>query len=217
MQSVVYVSHMGSDLTVVNAARISLGTSSQTLSDKDIKLIHYLAAHQHTSPFEHCALTALVECPLFIAAQWMRHRTFAFNQVSRRYTSEELKFWQPTAAGVWRKQAASNRQASEGELSPEVSNSATALLETIYESAQATYETLLAMGVSREQARAALPQGLMTKFYATANLNNWAKFIKLRNHDGAQQEIQDIAWCCEALLETHFPVSTAALLGGGKL
>lgn len=207
--SVTYVDHMGSDLTVVRAARISLGTSSDTLTDKDLKLIAYLAEHQHTSPFEHCSLTVLVEAPLFIAAQWMRHRTFSFNQISRRYTAEDLRFWTPTE---WRKQAPTNRQASAGTLDPLQQPMADELLRLAYEASLATYDSLLSMGVCREQARAVLPQGLNTRFYATANLHNWVRFIGLRNHDGAQQEIQALARVCRDLLENYFPHSTCALL-----
>src|SRR4030067_2674197 len=110
---VTYIQHMGSDLNVVNAARISFNTEVTELSDKDKKLIAYLADNEHMSPFEHNILTVIVECPLYIRSQIHRHRTFSYNEVSRRYTSENLEFFIPD---IIRKQAESNRQASSGEL-----------------------------------------------------------------------------------------------------
>lgn len=207
-----YISHSGSDRMVVAAARVSMNRddlSTSAVGDKDTKLIQYLAEHQHTSPFEHCHLTCLVEAPLFIAAQWMRHRTQSFNQISRRYTAEEISFWTPDR---WRRQSESNRQASTGNLDAMAQESASAVLANAYETAEAAYQSLLAMGVCREQARAVLPQGLVTRFYASASLHNWTRFIKLRDHDGAQKEIQSLAQEVAALVKEYFPVSGAALL-----
>src|SRR5579863_7226904 len=115
MLKATYVQHVGSDLTIVNAARISFGTESQVLEDKDKKLIKYLADNEHMSPFEHNVLTVIIECPLYIRSQIHRHRTFSYNEVSRRYTSDDIQFYIPDTV---RRQAASNRQASEGELDP---------------------------------------------------------------------------------------------------
>src|SRR5687767_14024229 len=102
---------MGEDLSVVNAARVSYGTSSSSLTDKDKKLIKYLADHKHMSPFEHCAMTALITCPLFVRSQIHRHRTFSYNEISRRYTSEDIEFYLPSS---WRKQDEKNKQSSAG-------------------------------------------------------------------------------------------------------
>ena len=108
-----YVDHMGSDLTVVNAARISFGRKHEELTDGDIKLIEYLAKNEHLSPFEHCSMTAIIECPLYIRSQIHRHRTFAYNEVSRRYTADDLEFYIPPPDDI-RAQSKSNKQASEG-------------------------------------------------------------------------------------------------------
>ena len=111
--SVEYIDHMGSDLSVVNAARVSFGVEKDKLDEKDTKLINYLMEHNHTSPFEHCVVTMRVTVPLFIRSQHHRHRTWAYNEISRRYTSVDMKFYSPPA---FRTQHKSNRQASNNEL-----------------------------------------------------------------------------------------------------
>ena len=93
--AVEYVSHMGTDLSVVNAARVSFGTEKEKVDEKDIKLINYLMEHNHSSPFEHCVLTLKFTVPLFIRSQHHRHRTQAYNEISRRYTSVDMKFYSP--------------------------------------------------------------------------------------------------------------------------
>ena len=105
--AVEYIRHSGDDLTVVNAARVSFGSHKEELNDKDIKLIKYLADHNHSSPFEHCSLTFRFVVPLFIRSQHHRHRTWAYNEISRRYTSVDLEFYSPRE---FRSQHVSNRQ-----------------------------------------------------------------------------------------------------------
>ena len=174
-----YVSHMGDDLTIVNAARVSFNKSSDTLDERDKKLINYLAEHNHMSPFEHCTLTVLIEVPLYIRSQIHRHRTFAYNEVSRRYTSEDLDFYVPDMGDI-RKQSKSNRQGSDGELDEDESMAVQAMMNKFHADSLALYNNLLDLGVCREQARGVLPQNLMTKFYMTGNLRNFAHFLKLR-------------------------------------
>ncbi len=202
---------MGKDLTVVNAARISFNGEKFELDDKDIKLINYLAEHEHMSPFEHCALTVLVECPLYIRSQIHRHRTFSYNEVSRRYTSEEMKFYLPSIDDL-RKQSKSNRQASSGTIDDAEAIKLLAKMDAVHNYAFDVYEELLEAGVCREQARGILPQNLCTKFYMTGNLRNWAHFVHLRTHEGAQKEVQDVANQAKTILMENFPVATAKLL-----
>jgi thymidylate synthase (FAD) len=200
---------MGNDLSVVNAARVSFGNTSKSLSDKDKKLINYLAKHQHFSPFEHCTATMLVECPLYIRSQIMRHRTFAYNEISRRYTAENLEFYMPEKL---RKQHSTSRQCSDGNVDPtcmgKLRMEYTASVEVAYQ----TYNVLLDSGVARETARGVLPQCLMTKFYMSGNLRNWLHFIKLRIDSHAQVEAQEIASKVLAHLKKKFPVSVVALM-----
>jgi len=199
------ISHMGSDLTVVNAARVSFGAKSEKLSDKDRKLIKYLKAHEHDSVFEHCSATFLVDCDMATAMQIIRHRTFSYNMVSRRYTSEKIQFHNP---GEFRAQAESNRQASNGTI--EQQYDAHQLFAEHYLACYGAYKKALNMGMCREQARFLLPMGLKTQFYMTGNLRNWMHFLHLRSSEHAQQEVREIAGQIRAALLKHFPVSIEA-------
>lgn len=206
-----YVSHMGDDLTPVRAARISFDQTSTELTERDRKLIKYLADHEHLSVFEHQVLTVIVHCPLYIRSQWHRHRTQSYNEVSRRYTAENIEFYIPPVDDI-RAQAKSNKQASEGVLDEDKAAAIRCLMIDFADEALRRYNALVAGGMAREQARAILPQNLMTRFYATANLRNWAHFLKLRLDPHAQKEIRVLAEQVAALIEARFPVSYAALL-----
>jgi len=197
----------------VMAARVSFGADGKTGNSTaaDTKLMQYLADNQHVSPFEHLSATFLIECPLFIRSQIHRHRTFAYNEISRRYTEENLEFWIPTTV---RKQAESNRQASGEEI--DGSFAVGLLFEDTARMALDDYQHLIANGVCREQARAVLPQSLLTKFYMSGNLRNWAHFIKLRKDPHAQQEVRVIAERIEAELIKLWPTAAGVLLGNGK-
>ncbi|MCF7797926.1 MAG: FAD-dependent thymidylate synthase [Lentisphaeria bacterium] len=206
------INAMGSDVDVVNGARVSFGKRKETLDEKDRVLIDYLVKHRHTSPFEHVSFTFHVKCPLFVTRQWHRHRTWSYNEISRRYTSVGLDFYIPTA---YRQQAESNRQASTDELLTFQTGSAGPTIEDAVQehtvSAVAFYNRLLEMGVAREQARMVLPQNLYTEMYATVNLHNLLHFIELRIHPGAQWEIQQYAKALLDLAETAAPVSIKAI------
>lgn len=205
-----YISHMGDALTVVNAARVSFGGASQELSEKDRKLIKYLADHKHMSPFEHLTLTVKVSVPLYIRSQIMRHRTFAYNEISRRYTDKDLEFFIPK---IFRKQHDSNRQASAGPLGTIMQWQLAQGMELAHKSALEVYNTLIEAGVCREQARGVLPQNLMTEFFMTGNLRNFAHFIDLRKHEGAQAEVQEVARQLEQILKDKFGYAAEVLLG----
>ncbi len=216
--SVEYIDHMGSDLSVVNAARVSFGVEKNELDEKDTKLINYLMQHNHTSPFEHCVVTMRFTVPLFIRSQHHRHRTWAYNEISRRYTSVDMKFYSPPA---FRTQHKSNRQASNNELIDPTLNSS--YIAIGFEDASKAvamhnnrslglYNALIDAGVCREQARGVLPQNLYTEYYGSVNLHNLFKFIGLRSHDGAQWEIQQVAKACLDIALKHFPVATEAYI-----
>ena len=214
--AVEYVSHMGTDLSVVNAARVSFGTEKREVDEKDIKLINYLMAHNHSSPFEHCVLTFKFTVPLFIRSQHHRHRTWAYNEISRRYTSVDMNFYSPSN---FRSQHVSNRQASTGDLVDPVLDSSYfhSGLEFASESVRKhnsnslnLYNALIKSGVCREQARGVLPQNLYTQYFGTVNLHNLLKFVSLRVHEGAQWEIQQVAKACLQVAKEHFPHSVQA-------
>ena len=206
---VALLASMGNDLTIVNAARVSLGKRKAVFDESDAKLLAYLLAHRHTTPFEHVTFQFHVKCPLFVARQWMRHRTWSYNEISRRYTSVDLSVHHPTEL---RGQGATNRQASAG--------TADSALCDVYgkavDAALATYEALVAAGVCREQARGVLPSAMYTEFYATVDLHNLLHFIDLREAPDAQPEIQVYATALRELITSVVPQTMAARAAQGQ-
>jgi len=209
------VEHMGSDLTVVNSARVSFGKHKTELDDNDKKLIEYLIRHRHTSVLEHNMVTFRFKVPLFVRSQHHRHRTWSYNEISRRYTEYNIEFYQPRE---FRKQHKSNRQASTNDtFNPEfysssldISHSATSVVEGLFKDSLRVYNKLLDSGVCKEQARMVLPQAMYTEYYGTANLNNILKFVDLRIHEGAQWEIQKVAEAVLDIITDLYPVTVEA-------
>ncbi len=209
------IDHMGSDLSVVNAARVSFGKVKTVFEESDALLVDYLAAHEHTSPFRHTALTLHVKAPIFVFRQWMKHRIGSeFNEISGRYVEfPEDEFFVPEQ---FRRQAKVNKQGSEGSIDP--AHQARAM-ESYLEScrgAVAHYKELLSLGVCREQARCVLPLGLYSEVYWTVSLQAVAHFIRLRADSHAQWEIQQYAAAVRAVVEPLFPVGLKALLAAPK-
>ena len=207
-----YVNHMGDDLTVVNSARVSFGVEKDSLDGRDKKLINYLIRHKHTSTLEHNLITFRFCVPLFVRSQHHRHRTWAYNEISRRYTDVNIKFYEPEA---FRTQHKSNRQASNANdlINPSILGPAFHASDAIknhhLESLQ-LFDRLLKAGVCREQARGVLPQNMYTEYYGTVNLSNLLKFIDLRTHEGAQWEIQKVAEACLDIVTDLFPETVGA-------
>ena len=211
---------LGSDLTIVNAARVSFGKRKTELDEGDAKLIHYLAKHQHWSPFRHVQLQFHCKVPEFVARQWYKHVVgiaysegtaidHAWNEISLRYVdASEFDLYTPTPL---RKQSPSNKQASLNEAvdAPEL----LARYEAQNQQSLALYQELVQAGVAKEQARGVLPLCIYTEFYWTASLQAVANFIKLRQHEGAQYEIRCYADAIEALTKHVVPVAYEALVG----
>lgn len=217
------------DMMPVRAARASFGKQDKTGDNQaaDVKLMKFLADEGHTSCFEHQTASFLIEVPLFIRSQIMRHRTFSYNEISRRYTAENLEFWMPE---YFRKQAVKNKQASIDEkVEPFLVDPPSDLeaYEKVYgeiplsdpltlykagvEYSLMQYNRLIVGGVSREQARSILPQSLLTRFYMTGNLRNWQHFIELRRDGHAQMEVQVVANRIAEELRKLWPESCKAL------
>lgn len=200
----------GSDLDVVNAARVSYGKVSTELTERDRGLITYLMNHDHTSPFEHNQLSFRVKCPIFVARQWMRHRMNSYNEISYRYVKAPVEFYIPKN---WRKQDDTNRQCSVGAFQDDTALQAyTAALKQSY----ASYELLLEAGVGREIARGVLPVCTYTEFIYTCNLHSLLHFITLRTHPGAQYEIRVYAQGMAELARAYFPFSMEAFANKRK-
>ena len=211
---------MGSDLTIVNSARVSFGVSKAELDKRDKRLVNYLVKHRHTSTFEHNVITFKFIVPLYIRSQHHRHRTWSYNEISRRYTDKDLRFYEPTE---FRSQHKSNRQASNPDetcnpmlqiYSPACSHPvpllASKVISNHHKNSIKLFDDLLDAGICREQARGVLPQNLYTEYYGTVNLNNLLKFVDLRIHEGAQWEIQRVAEACQEMAEQLWPVAVSS-------
>ena len=218
MIKVTYIDHMGSDLSVVNAARVSFGKKSAALGysgvgdenmrpilhDKDKKLIKYLARHNHTSPFNHTFMTVHVKAPIFVARQLQKHEYMPWNEISRRYVDDEPEFYEPS---MWRGRSADRKQGSDGV----VEGIDSTVVESLMKCAKHDYNYLLAKGVSPEQARMILPQNMMTEWYWSGTVGAWAKMCNLRCKPDTQLETRTVANEVSNIMLRYFPVSWEAL------
>ena len=198
----------GSDLTVVNAARVSFNKESNEFTTKDAGLVKYLAKHDHISPFFHPQIRFRIKMPIFVAREWFRHTIgFARNEVSRRYVDSEPEVWIPTE---FRERDTNLKQGSKTE--PIANNE---IIVEVYEKAMKSalyvYNTLLEAKVAPELARAVLPQSMYTEFIETGSLAAYARLCGLRLDPHAQKEIRDFAQAVSDLLKSKFPNSWAAL------
>jgi thymidylate synthase (FAD) len=201
---------MGSDLTVVNAARVSFNKEVSEMTARDEKLVKYLADHHHVTPFFHPQIRLRLKMPIFVAREWYRHQIgFARNEVSRRYVDSPPEMYVPS---IMRARDSNLKQGSKAEAVQE-NKIAVAMVEDINSRAEETYQDLLRMGVAPEVARTVLPQGMYTEFIETGSLAAYARLCGLRCDPAAQREIRDYADAVSQLLQTRFPVSWAALHG----
>ena len=206
-----YISHMGDDITVVNAARVSFGKKSKyectdmvkgkwELATRDAKLINYLAEHNHKSPFNHAFATFHVKAPVFVARQLVKHEYMPWNEISRRYVDSEPEFYVPDK---YRGRSLNKKQGSAGTVT--VSDNG------FNEIAMTEYEYLLDLGVCPEQARMVLPQSMMTEWYWSGSLYAFAKMCSLRCAPDTQVETQQVALEIDRTMADLFPVSWKAL------
>lgn len=226
---------MGSDLSVVNAARVSFDKESGwivncdncngntdrcwefddvchgptfTLSEADQKLINYLARHNHFTPFTHCVITLRETVPIFVARQRFKHTVgFTYNEISRRYVDDTPEFYTPD---VWRKRAENVKQGSSDE-GIDLQAATKYEYEMFLRKAEELYNEMLFDGVAPEQARMVLPQSMMTSYYVTGSLYAFARAYNLRSDEHSQKEIQDLAAQWNQIIEPLFPHSWKAL------
>lgn len=200
-----YVDHMGNDLSVVNAARVSMGKRKDAFDDKDAKLIRYLVKNGHWSPFRHVSLSVRVECPIFIERQWFKHQIgCTANSISGRYVTYEESHWTPA---TFRKAAPNVKQGSSDEtLKNDTHTLAAHIYETACKRSFDAYHSLLSIGVCKEQARAVLPLATFTQFIFTASLQAWWNFYRQRSDAHAQAEIRVYADALDQLIVNYFPV-----------
>jgi thymidylate synthase (FAD) len=201
------VDFIGDDWSVVQSARVSFGQGRKTV-EEDTRLVRYLMFHDHMSPFEHVVFKFHVSCPLFVRAQWFRHRTWSYNEVSRRYTSHKIQFYIPER---YRKQDLTNKQGSvfSEEINQDIAKNT---VKKQSELGLNAYKILIEMGIAREHARMVLPQNMYTEFYATVNLRNLLHFVRLRIAPEAQWEIRQYAKAILGILEQTVPITLEAFL-----
>jgi len=214
-----YIDHMGSDLSVVNAARVSFNKKSTwagqedglhdgeggigVLNNADSKLIRYLAKHKHMSPFGHAFASFHVKAPVFVARQLVKHKFLRWNEISRRYVDSEPEFYVPTD---WRGRSEDKKQGSEGTIT--ISND---IVEDVYDEAIGRYRLLLDIGVCPEQARMVLPQSMVTEWYWSGSLDAFADMCNLRCKPDTQYETQVVAGHIDTEMAKLFPVSWKSL------
>jgi thymidylate synthase (FAD) len=206
---------MASDLSVVNAARVSFARSKQELEAEDEGLIGFLLRNRHGTPFEHNAFRFHVRCPIFVMREWIRHRWSSFNEFSMRYSRASDEFYLPGAEDV-RQQVGKPGSYSFEPVEPELAESTRIEIETVCEAAYAAYHRLVEAGVARELARTVLPVAAYTEFYWTVNARSLMNFLSLRNAETAQREIRRYAEAVESLFAERMPITHAAFLAAGR-
>jgi thymidylate synthase (FAD) len=225
---VTHVDHMGSDLSVVNAARVSFGKNHKEMQAGDTKLISYLAKHKHMSPFGHAFASFHVKAPVFVARQLVKHKFLRWNEISRRYVDDEPEFYEPDA---WRGRSADKKQGSsdevvdmlhwiiaDHELSIEghteydnVSDNPHRWSAYVNTQALDLYNAMINSDVAPEQARMVLPQSTMTEWYWSGSLDAFADMCNLRCKSDTQYETRLVAWHIHRHMDRLFPVSWVAL------
>tara|TARA_B100001057_G_scaffold389445_1_gene397155 strand:- start:90 stop:707 length:618 start_codon:yes stop_codon:yes gene_type:complete len=192
------IDKMGSDLTVVNAARVSFGKNKEVLDASDEKLIKFLAKHNHWSPFAHCSLQFRIKAPIFVARQLVKHQVgLSWNEISRRYVDYEPEYYMPTS---WRLRAEDKKQGSSDEkIDYDIANT--------IKNANTTYNDMLDKGIAPELARMVLPQNMYTEWYWSGTLYAFARICDLRCADDTQEETRVIADIIDEITHDQFPVS----------
>ena len=200
------IDHMGSDLSIVNAARVSFAKVNTEFDEKsDTRLINYLAKHNHWSPFGHASMQFHIKAPVFVARQLVKHQIgLTWNEVSRRYVDTEVEFYEPTE---WRLAAENKKQGSSEE-------TVKYNLAPAHRFAKECYENMLNMGIAPEMARMVLPQSMMTEWYWSGTLYAFARVCNLRCKPDAQKETQNVGWDIDRYARKLFPASWRALREG---
>lgn len=213
-----YIDHMGSDLSIVNAARVSFDKESDWFYDEDTnqnilcfpdeKLISYLASHGHWSPFAHTSISMRWKAPIFVARQLVKHQVgLTWNEVSRRYVKTAPELWWPEK---WRKAAENVKQGSSKEEFDKYSGSLCWAIDATYQTLD-EYNNLINEGLCPEQARMFLPQNTMTEWIWTGSLYAWVRVWKQRTYPTAQLETRELVKQIEPIMKQHFPISWEAL------
>jgi len=205
---VLFIDKMGSDLTVVNAARVSYAKTKEQFEAKDEKLIAFLAKHGHWSPFGHASLQFKIKAPVFVARQLVKHQVgLIWNEVSRRYVDYPPELHHPD---TWRGRPISSKQGSAGEI--KLDRTLQHVYETAMEQCKILYNALIGKNIAPEQARMVLPQSMMTEWYWSGSLYAFARICNLRCKSDVQKETRDICEQISTECGKHFPISWKYLI-----
>jgi thymidylate synthase (FAD) len=207
---------MATDLSVVNAARVSFARRKDAMDESDEGLIRFLMRDRHGTPYEHNAFRFHIRAPIFVTREWMRHRIGSFNEFSMRYAKATEDFYVPEAEDV-RSQVGKPGAYSFEPVSPELAETTREALRDVYEQAYGTYERLVEAGVARELARSVIPVGAYTEFFWTVNARALMNFVSLRAAETAQREIRRYAEACERFLAEKMPVTYEAFVQSGRV
>jgi thymidylate synthase (FAD) len=207
---------MATDLSVVNAARVSFARRKEAMDESDEGLIRFLMRDRHGTPYEHNAFRFHIRAPIFVTREWMRHRIGSFNEFSMRYAKATDDFYVPEPEDV-RSQVGRPGAYSFEPVAPELAETAREALQDVYEHAYGTYERLVEAGVARELARSVIPVGAYTEFFWTVNARALMNFVSLRAAETAQREIRRYAEACERFLAEKMPVTYDAFVQSGRV
>jgi thymidylate synthase (FAD) len=206
---------MATDLSVVNAARVSFARRKEEVDDSDAGLNRFLMRDRHGTPFEHNAFRFHIRCPIFVAREWFRHRVGSFNEFSMRYARATDDFYVPEPEDV-RTQVGKPGSYSFEPVDPDLAEHARETQEAVFAEAYRAYEDLLERGVAKEIARNVLPVAIYTQFYWTVNARSLMNFLSLRNSETAQREIRRYAEAVEELFAARMPVTHAAFVANDR-
>ena len=207
---------MATDLSVVNAARVSFARRKEVMDESDVGLVRFLMRDRHGTPFEHNAFRFHVRAPLFVAREWFRHRVGSFDEFSMRYANASDEFYVPEPEDV-RSQVGKPGSYSFEPVDLELAEQTREELRDLYDAAYSTYTRLVEQGVARELARLAIPMGAYTEFYWTVNARSLMNFVSLRAAETAQREIRRYAEACERFFAEKMPVTYAAFVENNRV
>jgi thymidylate synthase (FAD) len=204
--SVKLLDHFGSDVDVVNSARVSFASYQTEMDDRAKGLINFLIKNKHATPFEHVTFKFYIKCPIFVAREWFRHRWSSFNEMSMRYyVPEKIDFFYPTQEAIRKQVGKPGSYTFEQIEDVAVFDFVTDSLEKVYKKAESAYYNMIESGIAKEVARSVLPVGQYTEFIWTVNLRSLLNFLSLRNEENAQREIRQYAEVIENVIYPYVP------------
>ena len=207
----------GSDVDIVNSARVSFASYQTEMDERGVGLINFLIKNKHATPFEHVVFKFYIKCPIFVAREWFRHRWSSFNEMSMRYyVPDHLDFFYPSEDAIRKQVGKPGHYTFEQIDDPAVYDFVTESFESVYKQAESAYYEMLDAGIAKEIARSVLPVGQYTEFIWTVNLRSLLNFVSLRNDDNAQKEIREYADVIERLANAYVPDTMEAFVNNNR-